>query len=88
MLKINFNTPFPHSQRDKFIHGFRELGFSYRRIIQNGDYSLFCFFGSIPCDELHKKSNVDVIVGSDIDIDTFQSLLVGNVEIYVYFERS
>ena len=87
MLKINFNTPFPHSQRDKFIHGFRELGFSYRRIIQNGDYSLFCFFGKIPIDEKH-NTNVDVMLLDDVNINEFSSLLVGNVEIYVFFERS
>ena len=87
MLKINFNTPFPHSQRDKFIHGFRDLGFSYRRIIQNGDYSLFCFFGKIPIDSKH-NTNFDIMVSNDVDIDNFQSLLVRDVEIYVYFERS
>lgn len=86
MLKINFNTPFPHSQRDKFIHGFRELGFSYERIIQNGQYSLFRFFGEIPFEE--NKSNVDVMISDDVNIKDFKSLLVGNVEIYFLFERS
>lgn len=87
MLKINFNTPFPHSQRDKFIHGFRDIGFSYRREIQNGEYSLFCFFGKIPIDDSH-ITNVDIIVSDDVDINNFQSLLVRDVEIYCLFERS
>lgn len=87
MLKINFNTPFPHSQRDKFIHGFRELGFSYERIIQSGEFSLFRFFGKIPYDE-SKKNNVDVMICDDVNIDDFKSLFVGNVEIFVLFERS
>lgn len=87
MLKINFNTSFPHSQRDKFIHGFRELGFSYERIIQNGQCSLFRFFGKIPFED-ENKTNVDVMFSNDVNIDDFKSLLVGDVEIYVLFERS
>lgn len=87
MLKINFNTPFPHNQRDKFIHGFRELGFSSERIIQSGECSLFRFFGKLPSSE-NCKTNVDIMLCDDVNIDDFKSLLVGNVEIYVLFERS
>lgn len=86
MLKINFNTPFPHSQRDIFLHSMRDLGFSYDRIIQSGEYSLFKFFGKLP--ETNKKTNIDVIIGDDVNIDTFNQLLVKDVEIFVMFERS
>lgn len=86
MLKINFNIPFPHSQRDIFLHSMRDLGFSYDRIIQSGEYSLFKFFGKLP--ETNKKTNIDVIIGDDVNIDTFNQLLVKDVEIFVMFERS
>lgn len=86
MLKINFNTPFPLSQRDIFLHSMRDLGFSYDRIIQNGEYSLFKFFGKLP--ETNKKTNIDVIIGDDVNIETFNQLLVKDVEIFVMFERS
>lgn len=86
MLKINFNTPFPHSQRDVFLHSMRDIGFTYDRVIQNGEYSLFKFFGSLP--QTDKKSNVDVIIGDDVNINVFKQLLVKDVEIYVMFERS
>lgn len=86
MLKINFNTPFPHSQRDIFLHSMRDLGFSYDRIIQSGEYSLFKFYGELP--KTDKQTNVDVIIGDDVNINVFKQLLVNKVEIYVMFERS
>lgn len=86
MVKINFNTPFPHSQHDVFIHAFRDLGFTYERIIQSGQYSLFKFFGTLP--QSDSKTNIDIMVSSDTDIDVFKQLLVKNVEIFVMFERS
>lgn len=86
MVKINFNTPLPHSQRDAFLHSMRELGFKYDRIIQNGTYSLFKFFGHLP--DTEKKSNIDVIIGDDVNIEVFKQLLVKDFEIYVMFERS
>lgn len=87
MVKINFNTPFPHSQRDLFIHAFRDLGFKYERVIQSGKFSLFRFFGVLPFTK-DKNTNLDIIVSDLTDIDVFQSLLVKNVEIFVMFERS
>lgn len=86
MVKINFNKPFPHSQRDLFIHAMRDLGFKYERVIQNGEYSLLKFFGVLPF--VKDKNNIDIIVSDLTDIDVFQSLLVKNVEIFVMFERS
>lgn len=87
MVKINFNTPFPHNQRDIFIHAFRDLGFKYERVIQSGEFSLFRFFGVLPFIK-DKNTNLDIIVSDLTDIDVFQSLLVKNVEIFVMFERS
>lgn len=86
MVKINFNTAFPHNQRDVFIHAFRDLGFKYERIIQNGEFSLFRFFGSLPTND--SKTNIDIIVSNDTDIDNFKQMLVKDVEIYCMFERS
>lgn len=86
MVKINFNTPFPHSQRDVFIHAFRDLGFKYERVFQSGEYSLLKFFGKLPHSD--KKTNIDIIVSDETDIDDFKQLLVCNVEIFVMFERS
>ena len=86
MVKINFNIPFPHNQRDVFIHAFRDLGFKYELIIQNGDFALFRFFGKLPCFE--DKTNIDVIVSNDLNIDDFKQLLVTKVELFVMFERS
>lgn len=86
MVKININTPLAHSQRDIVIKAFKSIGWKYERIIQSGEYSLFRFFGSLPAD--NRNSNVDVIVGDDVDIDIFKQLLVREVEIFILFERS
>lgn len=86
MVKINFNTPLPHSQRDVVIHAFKSVGWKYERIIQNGEFSLFRFFGKLPQDE--RKTNIDVIVSDGTNIDDFKQLFVSDVEIYFYFERS
>lgn len=86
MVKINFKTVFPHSQRDKFIHAFRDLGFSYERIIQSEEYSLFRFFGEIP--EGDSETNIDIMITDDVYVDLFKEMFVGNVEIYLMFERS
>ena len=87
MVKINFNTPIPHCQRDVVIHAFKDLGFKYERIIQNGEFSLLRFFGDLPSDNFH-KTNLDIQVSNDLDITYFKSMFVGSVEIFVYFERS
>lgn len=86
MVKINFNTPLPHSQRDVVIQAFEAVGWKYERIIQNGEFSLFRFFGKLPQDE--RKTNIDVIVSDGTNIDDFKQLFVSDVEIYFYFERS
>lgn len=86
MVKININTPLAHSQRDNVIKAFKSIGWKYERIIQNGEYSLFRFFGNLPADE--RITNVDIIVGDDVDIDIFKQLLVRDVEVFIMFERS
>lgn len=86
MIKINFNTPIPHCQRDKLIHAMRDLGFTYERIYQNGECSLHKFSGKLPYTD--KKTNIDILVSDDTEIDSFKSLLVGYVEMYFLIERS
>ena len=86
MVKINFNTPLPHSQRDVFIKAFRSIGWGYDRIFQNGDFTLLKFHGKLPSGE--RSTNIDILVSDDTDIDSFKQLFVGYCEIYFYFERS
>lgn len=87
MVKINIKTVFPKSQRDVFIHAFRDIGWKYERIIQNGEFSLFRFFGTLPACS-NDDTNVDIILTDDIYIDEFKQLFVKDVEIFVQFERS
>ena len=86
MVKINFNTPLQHCQRDDLIRGMHSLGFEFERIYQNGVYQLFKFSGKLPCDG--KKENIDISISDDIEIKDFKSMLVSNVEIYIMVERS
>lgn len=86
MVKINFNTPIPYSQRDKFIHAMRDLGFTYERIYQNGVCSLHKFSGKLPLTD--KKSNIDILVERDVSPDIYKSLSVGYVELFFLIERS
>lgn len=86
MVKINFNTPIPHSQRDSFIHAMKALGFSYERIYQTGEYSLHRFFGKLP--QSDNKSNIDILVTDDTEIDSFKQMLVCYVEMFFLIERS
>lgn len=48
MLKINFTTPLPNNTRNSFIKCMKELGFTYDRIIQPGEFSLLRFYGELP----------------------------------------
>lgn len=86
MVKINFNTPIPHCQRDKFIHAMRDLGFTYERIYQNGECSLHKFSGKLPLSD--KKSNIDILVQNDVAPDIYNSFSVGYVEMFFLIERS
>ena len=82
-LKLNFNTPVPKNQRDKTIKAFRDLGLSYQRIIQSGDYSLHKFYGRLP----FGVSDVDIksISCNDEFYQLFRD--VDNIEIYLFIER-
>lgn len=82
-LKLNFNTPVPKNQRDKTIKALKDLGFSYNRIIQSGEYSLHRFYGRLPCG----ITDVD-IKSISCDDDFYQMFQnVDNVEIYLFIER-
>lgn len=85
-LKLNFNTPIPHSQRGQTIKAFRDLGLSYERIYQSGEYSLHRFFGRLPT--VCGSSDVDIInisVSPDVDLVQFKD--VDFIEIYLFIER-
>lgn len=86
-LKLNFNTPCPHSQRDIMIKGFRNLGLSYERIYTDGEYSKHRFFGRLPT--VSGSCDVDIngiIVNDSVDISKLKN--VDYVEIIVYVERN
>lgn len=85
MLRINFNTPVPYSQRDKVIRGLKNMGLSYERIIQNGTYSLHRFYGRLPeCG----NDGVEIHFIDDRTREEFKAHGVANsVEIYLKIER-
>lgn len=58
MLRIYFNTPVPHNQRDNVIRAFKSLGFKFERVIQNGEHSIIRFYGRFPT--CRSPSNVDI----------------------------
>lgn len=85
-LKINFNDPCPHNQRDRIIKAFRELGLSYERVYQSGEYSLHRFYGRLPT--VCGSSDIDVksISIDDNLLETFHN--VDFIEIYLNIERN
>lgn len=85
-LKINFNEPCPHNQRDRIIKAFRELGLSYERVYQSGEYSLHRFYGRLPT--VCGSSDIDVksISIDDNLLETFHN--VDYIEIYLNIERN
>lgn len=85
-LKINFNSPIPHSQRQQLIKSMRDLGFSYERIYQSGVYSLHRFYGRLPT--VSGSSDVDVIFTDKKSREDFEQIKDLNyVEIFVLIER-
>ena len=85
MLRINFNTPVPYSQRDKIIRGLKDMGLSYERIIQNGTYSLHRFYGRLP--EIG-YDDVQIHFIDDRTREEFKAHGVANsVEIFLKIER-
>lgn len=86
-LKLYFNTPCPHEQRDMMIKGFRNLGLSYERIFTDGEYSKHRFFGRLPT--ICGSSDIDIRginIDSSIDITSFKD--VDYVEIIILCERN
>lgn len=83
-LKLNFNTPCPKNERSKVIKAFKDLGFTYERIIQSGDYSLHRFYGRLPT--IHCT---DVKIESISCDDDFKKEFknVDAIEIYLFIER-
>ncbi len=85
-LKLNFTSPFPHSQRDNIIKCFRGLGLSYERIFQDGPYSYHKFFGRLPT--VDSCSDVDVHIINNAPIEHYDTLKnVDFIEIYLFIER-
>lgn len=85
-LKINFNEPCPHNQRDRIIKSFRDLGLSYERIYQSGEYSLHRFYGRLPT--VSGSSDIDIKKIS-VDDNVLESLKnVDFIEIYLNIERN
>lgn len=85
-LKLNFNTPCPHNQRNQIIKAFRDLGLSYERVYQAGEYSLHRFYGRLPT--INGSSDIDIktISVNDDFLDTFHD--VDYIEIYLPIERN
>lgn len=84
-LKLNFNEPCPHNQRDQVIKAFRDLGFSYERIYQAGDYSLHRFYGRLPTRSGRSDIDIKTISINDDLLETFHD--VDYIEIYLSIER-
>lgn len=85
-LKLDFNEPISHSQRNDVINCFRGLGLSYERISQPGQYALFRFYGRLPT--VCGSSDVDIIsvaIDSSVDVNQFKN--VDYIEIFVHVER-
>lgn len=85
MLKLNFNTPIPKSQRDNLIRSLKSLGFSYERVYQGGVYSLHKFYGRLPT--ITGSSDVDIIFTDKKSIDDFKQTKIDSVEMYFIIER-
>lgn len=85
-LKLSFNEPYPHNQRDRIIKAFHELGLSYERVYQSGEYSLHRFYGRLPT--VCGSSDIDVksISIDDNLLETFHN--VDFIEIYLNIERN
>lgn len=86
-LKLNFNEPIPKNQRNTVINCFRDMGFSYDRISQPGEYALLRFYGRLPT--VCGSSDLDLIsvnVDSSVNVDQFKD--VDYLEIFIHVERN
>lgn len=88
MLKINFNSPIPYSQRDRIIRELKNLGLSYERIHQNGTYSLHRFYGRLPTISADDIDDVEIHFIDDKTRENFMAHGSNNsVEIFLKIER-
>ena len=88
MLKINFNSPIPYSQRDRIIRELKNLGLSYERIYQSGTYSLHRFYGRLPTISDSEVSDVEIHFIDDKTKEQFKAHGANNsVEIFLRIER-
>lgn len=86
MLKLNFTSPFPHSQRSEIIKAFRSLGLNYERIYQPGPYSLHRFYGRLPNNE--SDANVKIHFTDEYTKEQFELNRSSNyIEIFINIER-
>lgn len=85
MIKIQFDNPLPHVYRDILIHSFRDLGFKYDRIFQNGDYALFKFYGKLPT--LGNNNTISIIYENPDLKQSFAQIKNDFVEITFFIER-
>lgn len=84
MIKIQFDKPLPHDFRDKLIHDFRDLGFKYDRIFQNGEYALFKFYGKLPT---IPEGTISIIYQDETLQQHFKQIKNDYLEITFFIER-
>lgn len=84
-LKLSFDSPVPHNQRDRVIKAFRDLGLSYERIYQSGIYSLHRFYGRLPTSQGSSDVKLNTISVNDDFVNVFHN--VNYIEIFINIER-
>lgn len=84
-LKLSFNEPFPYSKRHDIITAFKQLGLSYERIIQNGQFSIHRFYGRLPTVKGSSDIDIKTISIDDDLLNTFHDVTF--VEIFIQIER-
>lgn len=84
-LKLSFNEPFPYSKRHDIITAFKQLGLSYERIIQNGQFSIHRFYGRLPTVKGSSDIDIKSISIDDDLLNTFHDVTF--VELFIQIER-
>lgn len=85
MLKVYFNTVVPYKDRKKVINAFKDLGFTFDRIFEQGsEISHFVFRGRLPsCDDCQFAN----FYFDDEAKRQFKGVRVDFVELFVNFEK-
>lgn len=87
MLRIYFNTLVPYADRKKVIHAFKDLGFSFDRIFEQGsDVSHFVFRGRLPASSPNECQFANFIF-DDESRRQFKGVRVDYVELFINFEK-